>query len=69
MKKIFTIGLFAFFLLHDFQLFAQGDDEDGGGLEGTDPPAAPINSKLIYLALIAVFFAFYSYQRKTNKIN
>jgi hypothetical protein len=67
MKKIYHIVLLAFFLLHDFRVFAQGDDDDNGGLEDNDPPAAPINTKLIYLALVGIAFALYIYKsrRKT----
>lgn len=69
MKKIFNIALVAFFFLHDYQLFAQGDDENGGGLEDNDPPAAPINSKLIYLALIGIAFALYIYKSRRKQLN
>jgi hypothetical protein len=71
MKKFFYIAIMAFFLLHDFSLFAQagpGDDDGGGGLEGGDPPAAPINSKLIYLTIAGIIFAFYSYKKNRKLI-
>ena len=59
----------AFFLLHDFRLFAQGDDNDGGDLEDDDPPAAPINTKLIYLAIIGIAFVFYTLHRRKKQLN
>ncbi len=69
MKKIINIALVAFFLLHDFRLFAQGDEDDNGDLEGNDPPAAPINSKIIYLAVIGMLFAFYTYKNRRKQIS
>lgn len=68
MKKIFNVALVALFMLHDFQLFAQGDDDDNGGLEGNDPPAAPINSKIIYLALLGIVFAFFAYKNRSKQM-
>ena len=58
-----------FALLSDFMLFAQpGDDDGGGGLEGDDPPAAPINGKLIWLAITGILFAFYYYNSQRKKV-
>ena len=53
-------------------MFAQPGDEDGdGGLEGDDPAPAPINSKLIILAIIGILFVIYSFnkKKKTKLIN
>ena len=63
MKNVFRIYLLLFFLLSDFIAFAQpgsggGDenpDEPGDG--GTEP--LPINSKLIWLALLGILFVYY----------
>lgn len=65
MKNRFShIFLVILFLLCDFALFAQpGDDDGGGGLEGDDPPPAPINSQLIWLGIIAILYAFYSFKK------
>jgi len=53
--------------LSDFIAFAQpGDDDGGGGLEGGDPEPAPIDSKLILLAITGILFAVYSF-RKNRK--
>lgn len=66
MKNIFKLYLLSFLLLSDFVAFAQpGDDDGGGGVEGNDPSPAPINSKLIYLAIIGILFVFYKRNRKT----
>ena len=64
MKKFLKFYLFAFFLLSNFFVFAQ-EDEDGD-LEGGDPQPAPINSKLFILAIIGIAFAIYTY-RKNRK--
>jgi hypothetical protein len=60
------------FLATDFVAFAQGgpgDEGDGdGGLEGTgDPQPAPINSKLVLLAIMGILFVVYTY-RKNRRI-
>jgi mannose/fructose/N-acetylgalactosamine-specific phosphotransferase system component IIC len=65
--KIFLIG---FFLLTDFIMFAQtepGDEGDGGPpVEGGDPPA-PIDSKLIWLGIVAILFAIYTFSRNKKQ--
>ena len=67
-NKLFNLYLITFFLLVDFVAFAQpGDDDGSGGLEGDDAPPAPINGKLVWLAIVALLFAFYSI-RKNRKI-
>jgi hypothetical protein len=59
MKNIFKLYLLTFFILSDFIVFAQPGADDGtGNLEGNDPPAAPINTKLILLLILGVIFAF-----------
>ncbi|MEC4005430.1 signal peptidase [Flavobacterium sp. SUN052] len=70
MKNLIKICLFSFFLLSDFVMFAQPGDEDdngGGGLEGTDPAPAPINSKIIILVIIGLVFAFYKLKNIPKK--
>ena len=67
-NKVIHGFLISFFLLIDFVAFAQpGDDDGSGGLEGNDPPPAPINGKLIWLGIVAIVFAFYSI-RKYRKL-
>lgn len=69
MKSIYKFYIVTFLLLSDFIMFAQpGDDDGSGGLEGDDPPAAPINGKLIWLALVSVFFAYYILNKRTQKV-
>ena len=63
-KRVLHIFLITFFILVDFVAFAQpGDDDGSGGLEGNDPPPAPINGKLIWLGIVAILFAFYSIRK------
>ncbi len=65
--NLFKLYLLTFLLVSDFALFAQpGNDNGGGDLEGDDPPAAPINTKLIWLAIIGIMFAIYTF-RKNRK--
>jgi hypothetical protein len=42
---------------------APGDDSDNGNLEDNDAPAAPINGKLIFLAIAGIIFAFYTFRK------
>ncbi|MFN3753522.1 hypothetical protein [Flavobacterium sp.] len=69
MKNIYKFYLLSFVLLSDFVLYAQPDDDDGGGgvEDPGDPQPAPINSKLIILAIVGVLFVIYTY-RKNRKI-
>lgn len=67
-KHFFRLYILGFVLLSDFRMFAlddeePGDTDPGGTLEDEDGPTLPINSKLIYLALIGIVFAFYMYRR------
>lgn len=68
MKSIYKIYILTFLLLSDFILFAQpGDDDGSGGLEGEDTPAAPIDGKLIWLAIVSILFAFYYLNKRAQK--
>lgn len=69
MKKLLKFYLFSFILLSDIMVFAQpGDDDGGGGLEGGDPQPAPINSKLILLAIAGVLFVIYSFRKNKRAV-
>jgi hypothetical protein len=64
-NKLFNLYLLSFFLFIDFVAFAQpGSDDGSGGLEGNDPPPAPINGKLLWLVVIALIYAVYTIQNK-----
>lgn len=69
MKNIFKLYLLSFFLLLDFVMFAEvGDDDGGGGIAGGDPVPAPINSKLILLAIMGILFVFYTFRKNKKTI-
>lgn len=71
MKKLLKFYILTFVLLSDFIAFAQPGSDDGSGtLEGGDPlppPAAPINSIIILLAIAGVCLAIYTF-RKNKRI-
>lgn len=69
MKNLIKFGLFAFFLMSDFMVFAQqpGDEDNNGNLEGGDPAPAPINGKLIFLVLAGLVFAIYTFRRNRKE--
>jgi hypothetical protein len=72
MKDLSKIYLLAFLLFADIVAFAQGgpgDDDGDGDLEGGDPPAAPINTKLTVLLILGLVFAFYSLKKYRKAIN
>jgi hypothetical protein len=69
MKNLFRIYLLSFFLLSDIALFAQpGNEDGGGGLGGDDPQPAPINSKLILLAIMGILFVLYTFRKNKKAI-
>ena len=69
MRKLFKFYILSFIFLSDFVAFAQpGDDDGGGGLEGGDPQPAPINSKLILLAITGMLFVFYTYRKNRKTV-
>ena len=71
MKNVYKFYLLTFVLFSDFVMFAQagpGDDDGGGGLEGGDPPPVPINSKLIFLAIMGILFIVYTFRRNKKTI-
>lgn len=69
MKKLFKYYLLSFILLSDFVTYAQpGSDDGGGGLEGGDPQPAPINGKLILLAISGLLFVLYTYRKNRKAV-
>jgi hypothetical protein len=64
-KNLWKYGIFTFMLLTSFVVFAQsgpGDDDDNSNLENDDDPPVPINGKLIWLAILGIIFAWYTYK-------
>jgi hypothetical protein len=68
MRKLYKFYLLSLILLSDFVAFAQpGDDDGGGGLEDGDPQPAPINSKLILLAIMGILFVLYTFNKSRKQ--
>ncbi|WP_159802316.1 hypothetical protein [Flavobacterium sp. MK4S-17] len=67
-NNVLKFYFLAFLLVSDFVVFAQdtGPTEDTGGPEDSDP-AAPINTKLIVLALAGIMFAYYYFIKKRKE--
>ena len=64
MKNSTKLSLLMIALLSNIMMFAQpGNDTGGGGLEGNDPPPAPIDSLLIIIALVGTLFVFNLYRQ------
>lgn len=64
-SNLLKIYIFSFLFLTDFVVLAQpGTDDGGGGLEDGDPPPAPINTKLVLLALFGILYAAYYFRNK-----
>ena len=67
-KNILQSFLLLSFLFLDFVAFAQPGDLSDDGLEtDDDAPVASINGKLIWLAILGIAFAYYTY-KKTRKV-
>ena len=66
--------MFAFLFVGSLTLFAQGDVGDDEGCIGCPPietdgdtEPTPINTKLIYLAIVAVVFAYFYFKNNNQK--
>jgi len=67
-KNLFKLYLLSFFILSDFIMFAQPGDDDGtGDLEGDDPPATPINGKIVWLAIAAILYGVYVFNKNRKR--
>ena len=64
-KHFFKFFLTVTFLLLNFVAFAQAPGQGDGysSFEAEDAATAPINSKLIWLAIVGVAFAYYSFKK------
>ena len=68
MKNFLKLYLFSLFFLSNFVIYAQGEDDENGNLQGNDAPNAPINSKLIILLIFGILLAFYAFKRNRKAI-
>jgi hypothetical protein len=73
MKRTATTLFLIYFLFSDFILFSQttgvpGDEDNNGsdGLEGGDPPAAILNSKLWLLVVLALVYGYKKFRKKLH---
>lgn len=68
-NKLVYLTVLGIVLFNTMTTFAQGvgDDDDGGGLEGNDPPVAPIDTKLYVLTFIALVYGYYLLKRNKQK--
>ncbi len=73
MKNVLKWYMLAFLLVSDFVVFAQGDtppEEPTVDPEVPDPDVAPINTKLIWLAIVGIAFAYqYFSQKRKEQLN
>ena len=68
MKKLLKISILVFILMSNLVIYAQpGGDTGGGGLEGNDPPPAPIDTFVWAIAIIGTFFVFSIYKQQNKK--
>ncbi len=76
MRKLFlNLYVFIFLLASDYAVFAQpgtggdgnGSDTGDGNTEGDADPVAPINSKIIILAIVAISFAYYYFSKRREE--
>lgn len=68
-NNILRLSIVCFFLINDFMMFSQpGDESDTGDLEDNDTPQAPINGKLIFLAIAGIIFAIYTFRNYRKRI-
>ncbi len=66
--KLLTTYCTIFSLLTSMLMFAvPGDENDTGDLEGPEPTAAPINSKLFILIIAGIVYAFFHFSKKENQ--
>ena len=61
MKKLLKFYLLSFILLSDFTVFAQAEPPD-------EPEPAPLNSKIILLAIAGVCFVIYTFRKNKRTV-
>lgn len=66
-NNFFKLFIVSFLLMTDFITYSQGTNDNNGDLEGNDPLPTPINGQLIFLVILGITFALYTF-RKNKKI-
>jgi hypothetical protein len=69
-KNLFNIYIFSVVLFSDFIMFAQPDDDGDPGdppVESDDAPPVPINGKLLWLLIVGILFAIYTYRNNKRE--
>jgi hypothetical protein len=67
MKNLMKFYFLAFVLFSNFVVFAQGPGEGGVG-EEDDPTYAPINGKLMVLAILGISFVIYTFRKNKKTV-
>ena len=71
--KFFKIYIFIVVLLSDFIMFADDDpgtgfEDENGDTDGSVEDAAPINAKLIWLAIAGIAFIYFSFKKRQQNL-
>jgi hypothetical protein len=64
-NSLLKFYMLAFFLVSDFVMFA--DDDPTEVTPEDDDPHGPINTKLIWLAIVGIAFMYHTYSRRKQK--
>jgi hypothetical protein len=68
MKKTIKFSLLLLAIMFNGMTYAQpGNGTGGGGLEGNDPPPAPIDTLVIVAAIIGTLFVFNVFKQQNKK--
>ncbi len=65
--KFLKFYITSFFILSNVLMFAQGDEDNNGDLEGNDPPPVPINNKLILLLFVGLIYSVYVFNKQKKQ--
>ena len=71
--KLLKIYIFVVILLTDFIMFADDDpgtgfEDEGGDTDGSVEDAAPINGKLLWLAVAGIAFIYFNFRKRQQEL-